>query len=303
MIKIPHFLLLCWLTSVPLCLQAQSPVADMHLHYKWTQQDVTSPEDAVEVLEQEDIVMGVVIGTPAELALQLQALAPGSIVPIFSPYREGGDWHRWAYDETTVVRARAALASGQYQGIGELHVIGGFAPAFEKAVVLKQLLQLAAEFDVPVMIHTEFSRPNFMLDVCRQFPDTRILWAHSGALLQPEAVDNVLSRCGNVWGGLGARDPWRFVNNPLTSADDTLLPEWKALLLKYPQRFMVGSDPVWPVDQLDRWDEADTGWQELGRFWAFHRGWLAQLPKPVARQIGCENAVALFGQSQKLKCD
>jgi len=303
MIKIPHFILLCWLTSVPLSLQAQSPVADMHLHYKWTQQDVTSPKDAVELLEQEDIVMGVVIGTPAELALQLQALVPGSIVPIFSPYREGGDWHRWAYDETTVVRARAALASGQYQGIGELHVIGGFAPTFEKAVVLKQLLQLAAEFDVPVMIHTEFSRPNFMLDVCRQFPDTRILWAHSGALLQPEAVDYVLSRCGNVWGGLGARDPWRFVNNPLTSADDTLLPEWKALLLKYPQRFMVGSDPVWPVDQLDRWDEADTGWQKLGRFWAFHRGWLAQLPKPVARQIGCENAVALFGQSQKLKCD
>ena len=303
MIKIPHFILLCWLTSVPLSLQAQSPVADMHLHYKWTQQDVTSPEDAVELLEQEDIVMGVVIGTPAELALQLQALVPGSIVPIFSPYREGGDWHRWAYDETTVVRARAALASGQYQGIGELHVIGGFAPTFEKAVALKQLLQLAAEFDVPVMIHTEFSRPNFMLDVCRQFPDTRILWAHSGALLQPEAVDYVLSRCGNVWGGLGARDPWRFVNNPLTSADDTLLPEWKALLLKYPQRFMVGSDPVWPVDQLDRWDEADTGWQKLGRFWAFHRGWLAQLPKPVARQIGCENAVALFGQSQKLKCD
>jgi hypothetical protein len=113
----------------------------------------------------------------------------------------------------------------------------------------------------------------------------------------------VLSRCGNVWGGLGARDPWRFVNNPLTSADDTLLPEWKALLLKYPQRFMVGSDPVWPVDQLDRWDETDTGWQELGRFWEFHRGWLAQLPKPVARQIGCENAVALFGQPQKLKCD
>ena len=288
---------------MPLSLQAQPPVADMHLHYKWTQQDVTSPEDAVELLDQEGIVMGVVIGTPAELALELQSLAHKKIVPIFSPYREGGDWHRWAYDETTVSRARAALVSGRYQGIGELHVIGGFAPAFEKAVVLKQLLQLAAEFDVPVMIHTEFSRPNFMLDVCRQFPDTRILWAHSGALLAPAAVDGVLERCSNVWGGLGARDPWRFVNNPLTSEDGSLLTEWKALLLKHPKRFMVGSDPVWPVDQLDRWDEPDSGWQELGRFWAFHRGWLGQLPKPVARQIGCENAVALFGQSQKVKCD
>ena len=294
--------LLCCLLCIPQSLVAQS-VADMHLHYKWTQQELTTPADAIALLDREHIVMGVVIGTPAELALELRSLAPGRIVPIFSPYREGGDWHRWARDETTVTRARTALASGQYQGIGELHVIGSFAPPLEKAVVLKQLLKMAAGFDVPVMIHTELSRSDFMLNLCRQFPDTRILWAHSGAVRAPEAVDRVLARCDNVWGGLGARDPWRFVNNPLTAADGTLLPGWKALLLKYPERFMVGSDPVWPVDQLDRWDEADSGWQELGRFWRFHRSWLAQLPREVARRIGCENAVALFGQSEHVKCD
>ena len=298
-----RLILICWLLCVPFSLLAQAPVADMHLHYKWTQQEVTSPADAMAILDQENIVMGVVIGTPAELALALQSQAAERIVPIFSPYREGGDWHRWAYDDTTITRARTALASGQYRGIGELHVIGGFAPTLEKAVVLQQLLALAAEFDVPVMIHTEFSRADFMLNVCQQFPATRIVWAHSGALLPPEAVDRVLARCGNVWGGLGARDPWRFVNNPLTTEDGTLLPEWKALLLKYPARFMVGSDPVWPVDQLDRWDEADSGWQELGRFWSFHRSWLAQLPPVVARKIGCQNAVALFGQSHQLKCN
>jgi hypothetical protein len=292
----------CWLLSVSLQASAQSPVADIHLHYKWSQQDVTSPSQAIDILEQENIVMGVVIGTPAELALLLQSRAPERLVPIFSPYREGDDWYRWAYDETTVTRARTALASGQYHGIGELHVIGGFAPTLAKARVLKQLLSLAAEFDVPVMVHTEFSRPDFMLKLCQQFPDTRILWAHSGALLPPEAVDLVLERCSNVWGGLGARDPWRFVNNPIIADDGTLLPEWKALLLKYPSRFMVGSDPVWPVDQLDRWDVADSGWQELDRFWAFHRSWMAQLPDAVARQIGCENAVALFGRSRQLKC-
>ena len=187
-----RFTLISWLLCMPFCLLAQPPVADMHLHYKWTQQDVTSPANAIAILDEENIVMGVVIGTPAELALALQSLAGERIVPIFSPYREGGDWHRWAYDETTVTRARMALASGQYRGIGELHVVGGFAPTLEKAVVLKQLLRLAAEFDVPIMIHTEFSRPDFMLKVCQQFPDTRILWAHSGALLPPEAVDRVL---------------------------------------------------------------------------------------------------------------
>ena len=295
-------LFLCLLFMLP-GLQAQTPVADMHLHYKWTQQEVTSPAAAIALLDQENIVMGVVIGTPAELALELSSLTPGRIVSIFSPYREGGDWHRWAFDADTVTRARAALASGRYRGIGELHVIGGFAPPLEKAIVLQQLMQLAAEYAVPVMLHTEFSRPDFMLQLCRKFPDTHILWAHSGAVLEPDEVASVLERCSNVWGGLGARDPWRFVNNPLTSDDGILLPGWKALLLKYPHRFMVGSDPVWPVDQLDRWDEADSGWQELGRFWAFHRGWLAQLPQDVARQIGCENALGLFGRSLHVKCE
>ena len=300
MYRSAQFLCLLFMSSG---LQAQTPVADMHLHYKWTQQEVISPAAAIGLLDQENIVMGVVIGTPAELALELGSLAPGRVVSIFSPYREGGDWHRWAFDADTVTRARAALASGRYRGIGELHVIGGFAPPLEKAVVLQQLMQLAAEYAVPVMLHTEFSRPDFMLQLCRQFPDTRILWAHSGAVLEPDAVAAVLERCSNVWGGLGARDPWRFVNNPLTTDDGILLPGWKALLLKYPDRFMVGSDPVWPVDQLDRWDEADSGWQELGRFWAFHRGWLAQLPQDVARQIGCENALALFGRSLQVKCE
>ena len=294
--------LVCWLLCMSQCLFAQ-PVADMHLHYKWSQQELTTPADAIALLDRQHIVMGVVIGTPAELALELRSLAPGRIVPIFSPYREGGDWHRWARDETTVTRARTALASGQYQGIGELHVIGGFSPPLEKAVVLKQLLMMAAEFDVPIMIHTEFSRPDFMFDVCRQFPDTHILWAHSGAILPPDDVARVFEACGNVWSGLGARDPWRCVDNPLTAEDGTLLPGWKALFLKYPERFMVGSDPVWPVDQLDRWDEADSGWQELGRFWKFHRSWLAQLPQDVARRIGCANAVNLFGQSGQVKCN
>ena len=261
---------LCWLLCMPQALVA-GPVADMHLHYKWSQQDITTPVDAIALLDRQDIVMGVVIGTPAELALQLHALAANRIVPIFSPYRDSGDWHRWAVDETTVTRARAALASGLYQGIGELHVIGGFAPPLEKAVVLQQLLQLAADFDVPIMIHTEFSRNAFMLNLCQKFPETRILWAHSGALLAPEAVGQVLARCGNVWGGLGARDPWRFVNNPLTAEDGTLLPGWKALLLKYPQRFMTGSDRI-RCGRLNNWTVgmrpivAGRSWQGSGGF-------------------------------------
>lgn len=291
-------LLLC----MPAGLAAQARVADTHLHYKWSQQDVTSAVDVLAILEAQNIVMGVVIGTPAELALQLAQLAPDRIVPLFSPYRSGGDWHNWAYDASVVTRAREALATGAYYGIGELHLVGGFAPRMEQAEVLPALLELAAEYSVPVMLHTEFSRPDMLLKLCARFPDTHILWAHAGAILAADDVARVLAACDNVSADLAARDPWRFVNNPITDARGRLLPEWRVLFIEYQGRLLLGSDPVWPVDQLDRWDEPDTGWQELGRFWDFHRSWLRQLPVAVALKIGCENAVALFRREGQVQC-
>ena len=93
---------------------------------------------------------------------------------------------------------------------------------------------------------------------------------------------------------LSARDSWRYVGFPIADEDGRLLPEWEALVLAYPERFMVGSDPVWPVDQSDRWDEPDTGWQELPRFLDFHRTWLSALPAEQANAIRWENARRFF---------
>ena len=292
-------LLLVFLCASPVALER---VADVHLHYKWTQQDVTTAAEVLDILESQNIVLGVVIGTPAELALQLAQLAPDRIVPLYSPYRSGGDWYNWSYDSGVVARARTALASGAYHGIGELHLIGGFAPRLDKARVLPALLELAAEYAVPVMLHTEFSRPDMLLKLCARYPDTRILWAHAGAILAPTDVARVLAACDNVSADLAARDPWRFVDHPITDDSGRLLPEWRALLIKYQDRLLLGSDPVWPVDRLDSWDQPDTGWQELDRFWGFHRRWLQQLPLAVARKIGCENAVALFRRGTRVQC-
>jgi hypothetical protein len=58
---------------------------------------------------------------------------------------------------------------------------------------------------------------------------------------------------------------------------------------------MIGSDPVWPVEQLNPWDEPDTGWQELPRFLDFHRQWLSRLPREIADKVRMENAKTFFG--------
>jgi len=291
--SVGHALLLCALLALPATGRCAPPLADVHVHYKWNQEDVTTAQQAVDTLADHDIALAVVIGTPAEYALRLEKLAPDIIVPVWSPYRTPGDWSRWAFDKTVPERARTALAGGHYRGIGELHLIGGFSPGW-RSPVISALAQLAAEYSVPLLVHTEFSTPDYMAGLCSAWPDTRILWAHAGSLLTPAQVAGVLDTCPNVWAELSARDPWRFVNNPIGDDKGALLPAWRELLERFPDRFMVGSDPVWPVENLDSWDQSDTGWQEYGRFVAFHRHWLGLLPSALADKIRLENAQQFF---------
>jgi predicted TIM-barrel fold metal-dependent hydrolase len=269
------------------------PLADVHMHWKWSQKEVTSTAEAIAALRRQDIALAVVTGTPPELALELAEAAPDLVRPIVGIYRYTGHWSRWHRDPEVLVRTRELLATGRFHGIGEVHLIGGFVSAWNTPVI-DGLFRLGAEFDVPVLVHTEFSRPRYLLELCQAHPETRLLWAHAGAILPPHEVARVLADCPNVWVEFSARDPWRYVASPIADEQGRLLPAWRDLVLAQPDRFMIGSDPVWPVEQLDGWDQPDTGWQELGRFLDFHRSWLADLPAAVAEQIRLTNALALF---------
>ena len=277
-----------------------APFADVHQHYKWNQTDVTSVADAVAALHRNDIGLAVVTGTPPELALELADAAPDRVVPIFGIYRTAGEWSGWPYDDGLLERTERALESGRYRGIGEVHMIGGFIPPPDQATIAG-LFRLAERFDVPVLLHTEFSRANYLVEVCRTYPGTRFLWAHAGTMVPPSEVDRALEACPNVWVELAARDPWRYTARPVADDRNRLLPEWRELVLKWQDRFMVGSDPVWPVEQLDAWDTPDTGWEEIGRFVDFHRQWLDDLPEEAAEKIRWTNARAFFGQDSRSK--
>jgi predicted TIM-barrel fold metal-dependent hydrolase len=113
-------------------------------------------------------------------------------------------------------------------------------------------------------------------------------------VLPPEEVERILAACPNVWVDLAARDPWRYVRNPITGADGRLLPAWESLIRAHAARFVIGSDAVWPVEQLDAWDQPDTGWERIAEFLDFHRRWASFLPAEVADAVLRENARALF---------
>ena len=70
----------------------------------------------------------------------------------------------------------------------------------------------------------------------------------------------------------------------LTCDSGMLCPEWQALLLKYPSRFVIGSD-TWVNQRWQYYDELMQG----------YRTWLGGLPPEVARAIGWDNAAGWFG--------
>ena len=295
-----HGAAICWLILL-LCAPARAtgqPFADVHLHWKWNQKEITTAKQAVAILEQQEIDLAVVTGTPPELALELQELAPQRVIPIYGIYRIPGEWSTWHRDDGLLARVRKALASGRFHGIGEVHMIGGFISDWRKPTIAG-LFALAAEFDVPVLLHTEFSRADYTLGLCQAHPDTRFLWAHAGSMLAPDQVRRVLNGCGNVQVELSARDPWRHRRNPIVDDSGVLLPQWHALITNHAERFMVGSDPVWPVDRLNPWDEPDSGWVELPRFVGFHRSWLQQLPADQATAIRWGNAQRFFAHKTR----
>ncbi len=277
---------------------AATPLADMHLHYTWSQAEVTSPRDALAALDANDVQLALVTGIPPQQALRLADAAPDRIIPALGIYRHSAqEKSRWSFDPAVLAYARTALASGRYRAIGEVHMIPGFMAKPDTPVV-QGLLALAAEHRVPFWLHTEFSDPSFMIRLCQTHPQVTFLWAHAGSVLNPRQVGQALAACPRLWLELAARDPWRHHAERITDATGRLKPAWRALILRYADRTVIGSDPVWPVTQLDSWDEPDTGWHHVDDFLQFHRRWLDDLPAPIARRIRLDNALRLFGHAQ-----
>ena len=155
-------------------------------------------------------------------------------------------------------------------------------------------MRVATEHSVPVLIHIDSGNETAFVDLCSAYPDTDLLFAHAGGNLRAGHLRRIVQACPRAWIEFSARDPWRY--GGLADEDGRLLPEWRELVIDFPDRFVTGTDPVWKVTRTQTWDQADEGWDYFEQLIAWHRAWLEDLPADVRRKISVENARRLFAR-------
>ena len=291
MIEIKLWYSIISLICLPVSLYANDKFADSHIHYNWDHRAETSVEEVVEILKLHNVGLTIIAGTPSPLALELREQAGDWVVPFFSPYIHELGKRDWYLDDKVVKKAEQGLKDGHYFGIGEVHFTSGFKPKTNNRIFLS-LIDLAKKYDVPVMIHSDSGNEQTFLRLCSANPQVRMIFAHAGGNLDPVHIEKVLEGCSNVWMDFAARDPWRY--DGISKEDHTLLDEWKELVIKYPLRFITGTDPVWKVTRGSRWDTDDEGWQYYKQLYDFHWAWLNELPEDVRRKIAWENTHILL---------
>lgn len=256
--------------SVPLSASSLPPMIDAHAHYTAEDARAFPPQAIVAKLDAAGVRHLVTIGTPPELAQQLYRHAPGRVIPLLGIYGAGLGKADWMLDDTLPEKAAAWLASGDWAGIGELHLFARDAgkPAFAGLVKLAEARQLV------LMLHGDAEVVGRAFELA---PNVRVLWAHLGAEPSPAILAGMLERHPkNLWIDTSVRDE-------RIAPDGRLLPAWRALFLRYPDRFLVAVDTF----SVNRWQHYEA---VVGQI----RAWIEPLPAEVKRKLLHDNAAQLF---------
>ena len=282
------------LGSVAAAADYTGPLFDAHLHYnnEACTHDTPAPgcpHPMADVLDrmQRNGVRAIVAnsrpndGTRALASAREQTRKAGvAVVPFVRLYRDRADYNNWFRDPTIVEMVNAELQrstpAGPYRGLGEFHL---YDSANANGPVARQLMALAEEKDLAILAHVDdVAIDLLMANTPSKGRRSLLIWAHTGIGGSSVArVDELFARYPRLIGELSYRPG-------LTCGDGQLCPEWRALLLKYPDRFMIGSD-TWINQRWQYYDELMKG----------YRAWLGGLPADVARRIAWENGAKLFG--------
>lgn len=244
------------------------PIFDAHLHYSHDAWESVPPAEAVAILRKAGLKRALVSSSGDDGQQRLRALAPELVIPELRPYRSRGDIGAWFRDESVIPYLEERLRRYRYAGLGEFHLYGADADL----PVPRRMVQLARQHQLFLHAHSDADAVDRLF---AQWPEARILWAHSG-FERPERVREMLRRHGNLWCDLAYRTDH--------ARDGKVDPAWRAAFLEFPDRFLVGTDSFTP-----------ERWYYIGEHARWSRQWLADLPGDVAERIAWKNGETLFG--------
>jgi hypothetical protein len=248
---------------------AQFKIFDAHIHYSQPDWTTYTPERVLSILAQAGVHRAIVSSTPDDGTLMLYDRAPAGIVPFLRPYRTRDDMGSWPRDPAVAAYVEERLAKRNiYRGIGELH----FGAEDVAAPTLRRFAELAKARGLFLQSHIDETAVDKMLAT---YPGVKILWAHAGMSSTPATVGRLLDRYPMLWVELALRTD--------VASGGTLDPEWRALFMRHPDRFLVGTD-TWTTS---RWEAVRPATEAVQR-------WLQQLPREVAEQIAWKNGETLF---------
>ncbi len=269
------------------------PLFDAHLHYNDEacvhRASAACPYPLADVLArlQRNGVRAVLAnsrpndGTKALAAATSAAQGAGvTVVPFVRLYRNRADYEGWPTDPSIVELVNSELAAGTaagpYRGLGEFHL---YQSPNANGPTARRLMRLAEERDLVVLAHVDDAAIDLLMaHTASQGLKLKLIWAHTGIGGTPVArVEALLAKYPGLMGELSYRPG-------LTCEGGQLCPEWRALMLKYPGRFLVGSD-TWVNGRWDQYDSLMQG----------YRLWLGGLPAEVAGGIAWGNGARLFG--------
>ncbi len=258
----------------------QLPLFDGHIHYNLDAPERYPPQEVMRILDQAGITGALLSSTPNDGTRLLLEQYSQRFIAELRPYRKTTDFETWRLeraswyrDPDTVAFIERELERGIYRGIGEFHANGDEAATPQMRAIARLAerngLWLHAHSDAPAVEH-----------LFAHAPSLTIIWAHAGMSTPPAQIDRMLAAYPRLFAELSYRD--------VVAADGKLDPLWRGLFLKYPDRFIYGSD-TWITPR----------WEAVVALAQSARKWLGELPEDVAEKIAFRNAQRIFSVSEQ----
>jgi len=248
--------------------QEEPPIFDAQVHYNEESWSVVSVEAIINTSKKKNIPWLLVGSLPNEGTSRLYQGDPDRVIPMLVPYRTREERDTWFNDPKTLPYLESEISLLPYRGIGEFFL---FASQTDTPVV-RGMVEFAQQRRL--VLHAR-SDPTAIRRLFELGPDLRILWAHAGMFVSPGDIGELLGRYPRLWVDISLRED--------VAPRGNLSPEWREIMLRHPDRFLLGSGTY-----------TSQYWYQFRYYHDRYRGWLKDLPYGVAERIAFRNGLELF---------